>query len=94
MPFSGRPALRGRGRCAACAALALAGIAASNASADVAAAPATTIFAQATTTLLSRSIQGQVPNGPSRNAAAPTHLAAIAKSSAAPPVFEAACIAP
>lgn len=69
MPFSGRPAMRGRGRCAACAALALAGFGASNASADVAATPATTIFAQATTTLLSRSSQGQVPNGPSRNAA-------------------------
>src|SRR5437763_16944595 len=69
MPFSGRSAMRGRGRCAACAALVLAGFGASNASADVGAAPATTIFAQATTKLLSRSIQGQVPNGPSRNAA-------------------------
>jgi hypothetical protein len=47
----------------------LAGLGAQNASANLTALPATTIFGQATTTLLSRSVHGGVPNGPSRNAA-------------------------
>src|SRR5919201_3554326 len=61
--------MRGGGRCAVCTALAVLGVGVASASANVTATPATTIFGQATTTLLSRSMDGGVPNGPSRNAA-------------------------
>jgi WD40-like Beta Propeller Repeat len=75
MPFLGRSAMRGEGRRALASAIALVGaVAAPSARADLVPLPAsaptaaTSIFSQATTTLLSRSLRGGVPNGPSSNA--------------------------
>lgn len=74
MPSSARSAVRGTGCCALAAAAILAGAAAPSARADLVPLPtsnptaAASIFSQATTALLSRSITGGVPNGPSSNA--------------------------